>query len=101
MREFHLSIFTAAQMWLLGRLLPLIVGELVPHDDECWKTFLLLLDIMDIMDKRFAPELLPSDAPYLQTLICDHHNEFVRLYSVEKLLPKFHFLIRTPRLILE
>ena len=85
-------------MWLLGRLLPLIVGEFVPCDDEYWKTFLLLLDIMD---RLFAPELLPSDAPYLQTLICDHHNEFVRLYSAEKLLPKFHFLIHTPRLILQ
>ena len=29
----HYEINSASQMWLLGRLLPLMVGDLVPEDD--------------------------------------------------------------------
>lgn len=36
-------------MWILGRLLPVMVGQWVRVDDEHWQTFLLLLDIVDIL----------------------------------------------------
>jgi len=29
----------ATQMWLLGHILPLLVGEKVPDDDEKWMLF--------------------------------------------------------------
>ena len=46
------SIFNdciASQMWLLGRLLHILVGQYVPEDDEHWCNYLLLLNIVDIM----------------------------------------------------
>ena len=36
-------------MWLLGRLLPIIIGEHIPEDDERWMLFLQLMDIVDIL----------------------------------------------------
>ena len=42
----------ASQMWLLGRILPLIIGEHVPEDDERWMLFLRLMVIVNIL---FAP----------------------------------------------
>ena len=39
----------ASQMWLLGQILPIAVGEYVHDDDERWALFLQLMDIL------FAP----------------------------------------------
>lgn len=36
----------ASQMWLLGRLLPLMVGQYVPDDDPHWMCFMELLSIL-------------------------------------------------------
>ena len=87
-----------SQMWLLGRLLPVAIGDLVPTDHAHWNNYLLLLDIMD---RLFAPVILREDPGYLESLILDHHHEFVRLYSTERFTPKMHYLVHTLRLILE
>ena len=39
---------TASQMWLLIRVLPLIVGDLIPRNDANWVCFLKLLKICQI-----------------------------------------------------
>ena len=39
----YIVIQLASKMWCMGRLLPLMTGDLVPEDDEKWKLFLLLL----------------------------------------------------------
>ena len=39
----------AAQMWLLGRLLPLMIGDRVPSSDEFWINYLDMLEIVDIL----------------------------------------------------
>ena len=64
-------------MWLLGRLLPLIIGDFVPDDDEHW---LLFLQMMDIVDLLFAPKLTEDHVAYVSALINDHHYGFCRLY---------------------
>ena len=33
---------TAAQMWILASILPLMIGDLVPSDDNMWECFMLL-----------------------------------------------------------
>ena len=53
-------------MWLLARILPLSIGDLVPEDDERWLNFLKMLDIVDIL---FCPRISEDDAAYLATLI--------------------------------
>ena len=39
---------TASQMWLLARIFPLLVGDLVPKDSPHWHCFLKLLKICDM-----------------------------------------------------
>ena len=46
------SIENPLQMWLLGRILPVLVGDRVPDDDERWHNFLVL---MEIVDHLFCP----------------------------------------------
>ena len=75
-------MFVASQMWLLGRILPLIVGEYVPENDEHWST---------------------SDdyAAYVTTLISDHHHDCCRLYPHSSIIPKMHFMVHMPRMIIK
>ena len=38
--------FLASECWTLSRFLPLLIGDLVPEDDNHWQLFLLLLKII-------------------------------------------------------
>jgi len=86
-------------MWLvLGRILPLVIAEHVPEDDELW---LLYLNLMDIVDLLFAPKTSEDHAVYLISLIDDHHHEFRRLYPDANIIPKMYFMILMPKLMLK
>lgn len=90
--------YTAFQMWLLGRSLPLLIGSLVPIDDEHWKNFCSFLSIVQYL---FAPKLTDDDLAVLQENIVSHHQHFVALYPSHSVIPKLHYLVHTPRLIYE
>ena len=49
-------------MWLLGRILPLVIGEHVSENDERWLLYLQLMDIVDIL---FASTTSEDYAIYL------------------------------------
>jgi len=85
-------------MWLLGRILPIVVGEHVPEDDEQW---LLFLQLMDIVDLLFSPKTTEDHAVYLISLINDHHQTFSELYPDASILPKHHFFLHMPRLMMK
>lgn len=85
----------AAQMWLFGRILPLIVGDLVPDDDERWSNYLRLMEIVDLL---FCPQVSEDCAEYLAALISDRHETFVDLYPNNNVIPKMHFMVHMPRL---
>ena len=87
---------TATQMWLLGRYLPLMIGAEIPSDDEHWKSFTLLLQIMQYL---FAPKLSEDDLAILEEMIMDHHHRFISLYPAHSVIPKLHYLTHMPRLI--
>ena len=82
-------------MWILGRFLPLMIGHLISEDDDHWTHFIQLLEIMDIV---FAPNIDSHTPGYLEVLIEENLEDFVRLYS-ETVLPKMHYLIHIPRLL--
>ncbi len=85
-------------MWLLGRVLPFLLGEYVPEDDERWKCYLQMLSISGLL---LAPEITKDEVGYLGMLLTEHHRNFVQIYPDESVLPKMHYLIHTPRLILQ
>lgn len=86
-------VFLASQTWVLGRLLPVMIGHLVPLEDPYWEHFLQLLDMMELM---FAP-LVRHDTPaYLQVLVEENLTEFTKLYPNHPVIPKMHYLIHVP-----
>lgn len=85
-------------MWLLGQILPLLIGDCVDEDDEYW---LLFLSLMEIVDLLFSPKTLKDHAAYVATLISDHHSEFYRLYPRKSVIPKMHFMIHMPRFMVQ
>ena len=91
-------MYIASQMWLLGRVLPLIIGDCIPDDDKHWLLFLRLMVIVDLL---FAPSIPQDYVSYLSALISDHHHDFKRLYPSYSIIPKMHFMVHMPRLILK
>ncbi len=93
-------VYTAAQMWLFGRLLPMMIGDRVPNGDEYWVHYMDLLCITDIL---LAPTIIFSedDVAHLATLISDYLREFQRLYPHASIIPKMHYLVHMARLIIE
>lgn len=98
MQGRYTFLLVAAQMWLLGRILPLVIGDLVPDDDERWSNYLLLMDIVDLL---FSPCVSKDNCAYLTTLISDHHEQFTELYPESSVIPKMHFMVHMPRLTLK
>lgn len=69
--NFHLGCnFLASQMWLLGRVLPCMIGHLIPPSDEKWQNFTLLLQIMDIVFAHWMKLHI------YKMLIGEHHQGF-------------------------
>lgn len=91
-------LFSAMQSWLLSRLTPFMVAEFVPEDDCKWKNYLLMLEIADHL---FAPAITRDEVGYLKVLIEEHHSAFCVLYPSASVIPKMHYLVHSPRLILK
>ena len=84
-------------MWVLSRYFPLMVGSKVPPDDRKWMNFQQLLEISRYL---FAPSIHLDDLGLLDVLITEHHRQFLILYPHINVIPKMHFLLHYPRLIL-
>ena len=87
-------------MWLLGRVIPYLVGEDVPEGDNKWKNYVQLLEIVDLL---MAPAISEDEVAELGVLICQHYTFkfFAQLYGNSSVLPKHHFMIHVPHLILK
>ena len=57
--------------------------------------------MMEIVDLLFSPTTSVDHAAYLAALINDHHRDFATLYPDSSILPKMHFLVHTPRLMIQ
>lgn len=84
-------------MWLLGRLLPIVIGDLVPEDDPKWKNYLLMMKIVDVL---FAQATTSDLVGTLAWQIEEHHRQFKKLYPTISIIPKMHFMVHMPRLVL-
>lgn len=83
----------AAQMWCLGRFLPLMIGNLIPQEDERWQLFNMLLEINDIV---FSPIVSEDNIGVLEGLIEEHHETFLVLYPGRSVIPKMHYMVHYP-----
>lgn len=74
----------------LIRLLPFLIGEMVPEGDDHWECFLMLWTICNICT---AFSLREEHSEELAWLIEAHHELYITLYGKEKATPKFHFMV--------
>ena len=88
---------TASSSWLLARVLPLLIGDIIPLGDEAWHCYQLLLKIVDICTAQYCNV---DSIAHLHTLIEEHHFLFKATYELP-LLPKQHFMVHYPRQILQ
>ncbi|GBM58824.1 hypothetical protein AVEN_179363-1 [Araneus ventricosus] len=84
---------TAARMWTLLRLLPLMCATIIPEDNLHWKLF---IDLKEIIELVFAPILTVDYIAYLRIRINEHLQFFKELYPEKLIIPKQHFLIHYP-----
>ena len=83
-------------MWCLGRLLPLLIGNDVPAEDQHWECFLLLMTIVDYV---FAPVTCMDVLDHVKDLIETHHFLFKEVYCTSPVIPKMHYMIHIPQWI--
>ncbi|KAL1255350.1 hypothetical protein QQF64_013411 [Cirrhinus molitorella] len=83
-------------MWCLLRLLPLMIGDLVPQENKFWELLLLLLNCMEYI---FSPALTQDGLLFLKHLINEHHSLFLELFPERHLKPKHHFILHYPHAI--
>nr|XP_055065480.1 uncharacterized protein LOC129447733 isoform X2 [Misgurnus anguillicaudatus]XP_055065481.1 uncharacterized protein LOC129447733 isoform X2 [Misgurnus anguillicaudatus] len=79
----------AHENWALLRLLPLIIGPLLPEDEPAWH---VVLDLKDIVELVVAPVHTAESISYLECKIDEHRQRYQELFPNNSLLPKHHFL---------
>ena len=84
---------SSAQMLLLIRILPFLIGE---EGEDHWYCYLLLRKILDIvLCSKVSSRMCSS----LKLLIREHHQRFITLYGSNAYIPKMHFLLHYPEQI--
>ena len=83
-------------MWCLARILPLLVGDLVQSNEESWYNLLQLLQIEEVV---FAPTSTTILAAYLEVLVKDYLEQFVKIYN-RRIIPKQHYMVQYPHQII-
>lgn len=84
---------SATQTRCLAWLLPLMIGNEIPTDNECWDNYVILLEMLDYI---FTPTLTSDAVAHLNILINDHH---LALYPTCPIIPKMHYVVHYPDFI--
>lgn len=80
---------SASETLCFTRYLPLLVGDLIPEDDDVWKLFLILRNIIDITTSDFTTSQYIAE---LEWLISEHNRLYLNLFK-DTLKPKHHHLL--------
>lgn len=87
---------SASEMCLV-RYFPLIIGELVPRNNEVFLFYILLRKIVDLCCTR---KIQPECNVLLNSLVAEH-NRLYLIISNSTLKPKYHFLVHYGELLLK
>ncbi len=82
--------------WTLLRLLPLMLGHLIPEDELAWQVLLDLKDIVELAVARFHTD---DTIAYLECKITEHRQKYTELFPGVVLRPKHHFVEHYAELI--
>ena len=84
---------SASQLWQLAVTLPLAMGSMIPHDDQNWVNFTILLQVCRLVFRTTITEL---EIVNTECLIEEFLSMFKILYPNKRITPKFHFLLHYP-----
>lgn len=87
---------SAVEVLSLVRYFGLIIGDLIPEENDDYQLYITLRKVIDIL---LSPRVIREDAIYLKELIDDLNRKYIELFG--KLKPKQHFLTHYPRIMLK
>jgi len=82
--------FSATEMLCFVRYFGLMIGDLIPNEDDCWLLYIKLKSIVDIVT---APYVNIRSLNYLATLISEHHKMYLSAFPDMTLKPKHHYML--------
>lgn len=88
--------FSVTEMLCFVRYFGLIIGDLVPREDNCWLLYVKLKSIVDIVT---APYVNIRSSNYLATLISEHHEMYLNVFPHVTLKPKHHYMLHYPQVM--
>lgn len=92
----HLKM-TAREVMTFIHFLTLMIGDLVPDDDEVWQ---FILNLIELTDMILLFEIDQETINLLKHKIENHNKNDIRVFN-DTLKPKFHNLIHYPTAILK
>ena len=88
---------SASESWCLFRLIPIIMSDVIKFFEDIWEIYVLLSEILESV---FAPTIERFMLNHLSSLIEKFYSIFASR-APDYIKPKFHYLLRYPRLILQ
>jgi len=86
----------AAKMWLLFRILPFVIYDIIEESEQHFAVFELLMKISSLL---LAPVISLESVSLLKRLVEQFLSDFINVFE-KPLTPKMHYLVHCPRLIL-
>ena len=86
----------AAKMWMLFRVLPFILHDIIDESHKPFEVFQLLMKISSLL---LAPVLSCESVSLLQRMTAKFLTNFKNVFH-KQITPKMHYLVHCPRLIL-
>ena len=87
---------SAAQMWELSRILPLVLEDITEESSPHWRCFMSLLEIIGVC---FSQKISFNAVLNLKRIIKEHLILFKETYGA-RILPKQHYLVHLPSQIM-
>lgn len=87
---------SAAENLCFFRFFSFLVGDKVPRENSAYQVYLELRAIVDII---LAPQVSEGAAAYLKVCIEDFYKAFRETFSDVNIIPKMHYVIHYPRLL--
>ena len=75
-----------------------MVGCCVPEEDAFWRHY---TDLLVISRYLLAPTIHPDEVALVKVKIADFLSVFVELYPGTSVIPKMHYMLHVPRLIMK
>ena len=88
--------YKQAQMWCFIRLLPLMLGDKIPIENDTWE---LLLKFVNLVESVCVYSFSDSDLSYLDFKIEAFNSHFCKNFPSISVKPKRHYIIHIPKII--